>query len=62
MMTLPSTTVMVLGVHKNNANNRSESVLDDREGLRRILRSGFIKGLCRIRKLWVDAGYVSSAN
>ena len=35
--------------------------LDDREGLRRILARWFIKGLCRIRKLWVDAGYVSEA-
>lgn len=35
--------------------------LDDREGLRRIFERWFVKGLCRIRKLWVDAGYVSEA-
>lgn len=35
--------------------------LDDREGLRRIFASWFVKGVCRLRKLWVDAGYVSEA-
>lgn len=34
---------------------------DDREGLRRVLQTWFVKGLCRIRKLWVDAGYLSGA-
>lgn len=35
--------------------------LDDREGLRRLLNGWFIKGVCRLRKLWVDAGYVGEA-
>lgn len=35
--------------------------LDDRKGLRRLLNGWFIKGVCRLRKLWVDAGYVSEA-
>jgi transposase len=33
----------------------------DREGLRRLLNQWFIKGVCRLRKLWVDAGYAGEA-
>jgi putative transposase len=33
--------------------------VDDREGLKALLRYWFIKGVCRLRKLWVDAGYRS---
>ena len=29
----------------------------DREGLKRLLKYWFIKGVCRLRKLWGDAGY-----
>ena len=34
---------------------------DDRAGLRWLLERWFIKGVCRLRKLWVDAGYLSAA-
>ena len=34
---------------------------DDREGLRLLLGRWFIKGVCRLRKLWVDGGYLSAA-
>lgn len=34
---------------------------DDRQGLRALLGRWFIKGVCRLRKLWVDAGYTSEA-
>jgi putative transposase len=34
---------------------------DDREGLRALLSYWFIKGVCRLRKLWVDAGYTSAS-
>lgn len=30
----------------------------DREGLKPLLNRWFIKGVCRWRKIWVDAGYV----
>jgi transposase len=33
----------------------------DREGLKQLLNRWFIKGVCRLRKLWVDAGYVGEA-
>ena len=33
----------------------------DRQGLRSLLDKWFIKGVCRLRKLWVDAGYTSAA-
>lgn len=29
----------------------------DRDGLKALLNRWFIKGVCRLRKLWVDAGY-----
>lgn len=29
----------------------------DRDGLKQLLNRWFIKGVCRLRKLWVDAGY-----
>jgi transposase len=29
----------------------------DREGLKDLLNRWFIPGVCRLRKLWVDAGY-----
>lgn len=35
--------------------------LDDRQGLRRVFGAWFIQGVSRLRKLWVDAGYVSEA-
>jgi transposase len=31
----------------------------DREGLKMLINRWFIKGVCRLRKLWVDAGYAS---
>jgi transposase len=34
---------------------------DDRQGLRSLLDRWFIKGVCRLRKLWVDAGYAGEA-
>lgn len=34
---------------------------DDRQGLRLLLNRWFIKGVRRVRKLWVDAGYISEA-
>lgn len=34
---------------------------DDRDGLRALLARWFIKGACRLRKLWVDGGYTSAA-
>ena len=34
---------------------------DDRAGLRALLDRWFIKGGCRLRKLWVDGGYLSAA-
>ena len=34
---------------------------DDRQGLKALINQWFIKGVCRFRKLWVDAGYRSEA-
>lgn len=33
--------------------------VDDRKGLKALVERWFIKGICRLRKLWVDAGYRS---
>ena len=33
----------------------------DREGLKTLLERWFILGVCRLRKLWVDAGYAGEA-
>jgi putative transposase len=33
----------------------------DREGLKQVLNRWFIKGVRRVRKLWVDAGYTGEA-
>ncbi len=34
---------------------------DDRKGLKALVERWFIKGVCRLRKIWVDAGYRSQA-
>lgn len=33
----------------------------DRDGLKHLLNRWFIKGVCRLRKLWVDGGYSGEA-
>jgi putative transposase len=33
----------------------------DRQGLKQLLKRWFIPGVCRLRKLWVDAGYKGEA-
>ncbi len=35
--------------------------VDDRNGLKALVNRWFIKDICRLRKLWVDAGYCSEA-
>ena len=35
--------------------------VDDRKGLKALVERWFIKGVCRLRKIWVDAGYRSQA-
>jgi transposase len=35
--------------------------IGDRDGLKQLLDRWFIKGVCRLRKLWVDAGYAGEA-
>jgi transposase len=35
--------------------------VDDRRGLKALVNQWFIKGVCRLRKRWVDAGYRSEA-
>ena len=48
---LTDTLGIILGVVVTAAN------INDRVGLKRLLEKWFIKGISRLRKIWVDAGY-----
>lgn len=52
---LTDTVGLMMGVVVTAAN------VGDREGLKQLLNRWFINGVCRLRKLWVDAGYVGEA-
>ena len=39
----------------------TSAAVGDREGLKSLLQQWFVKGVCRLRKLWVDSGYSGQA-